>query len=86
VRFDLVAQDEIGAQIAGPGLAELVAEGGQCLGPPGRARRPRPGQPAVDLAGGFQQPGALQRRQRHSSADAKLQAETLLDTGPLLQG
>jgi hypothetical protein len=35
VRFDLVAQDEIGAGIAGLGLAELVAESGQGLGPPG---------------------------------------------------
>ena len=28
--FDHVAQDEIGARVAGLGLVELVAEGGEC--------------------------------------------------------
>ena len=37
--FDLVAQDEIGARVAGLGLVELVAEGGQGLGAPGRGER-----------------------------------------------
>jgi hypothetical protein len=32
--FDLVAQGEIGARVAGLGLGELVAEGGQGLGAP----------------------------------------------------
>ncbi len=40
--FDLVAQDEIGARVAGLGLVELVAEGGECLGPPGRGERVEP--------------------------------------------
>jgi hypothetical protein len=35
VGFDLVAQGEIGARVAGLGLGELVAEGGQGLGAPG---------------------------------------------------
>jgi hypothetical protein len=42
VGFDLVAQDEIGARVAGLGLVELVAEGGECLGPPGRGERVEP--------------------------------------------
>jgi len=42
VGFDLVAQDEIGARVAGLGLVELVAEGGECLGPPGRGERVKP--------------------------------------------
>jgi hypothetical protein len=42
VGFDFVAQDEIGARVAGLGLVELVAEGGQGLGPPGRGERVEP--------------------------------------------
>lgn len=37
--FDLVAQDQVGAGVAGPGLADLVAEGGEGLGSPGRGER-----------------------------------------------
>ena len=37
--FDFVAQDEIGAGVAACGLVELVAEGGECLGSPGRGER-----------------------------------------------
>jgi hypothetical protein len=37
--FDLVVQDEIGAGVAACGLVELVAEGGECLGSPGRGER-----------------------------------------------
>ena len=54
--FDLVAQGEIGAGIAGPGLAELVAEGGQGLGPAGRGERVEPDEQlavtGADVAGG----------------------------------
>jgi hypothetical protein len=32
--FDVVAQDEPGAGVAGAGLGELVAEGGEGLGAP----------------------------------------------------
>ena len=39
---DLVTQDEIGAGIAGLGLVELVAEGGEGLGLPGRGERVEP--------------------------------------------
>jgi hypothetical protein len=42
VGFDSVAQDEIGAGVAGLGLVELVAKGGQCLGPPGRGEGVEP--------------------------------------------
>ena len=42
VGFDLVAQDEIGAGVAGAGGGELVAEGGQGCGPPGRGERVEP--------------------------------------------
>jgi len=41
--FDLVAQDEIGAGVAGLGLVELVAEGGQAWVRPGRGERCRDG-------------------------------------------
>ena len=37
--FDLVAQGEIGARVAGLGLGELGAEGGQGLGAPGGGER-----------------------------------------------
>ena len=37
--FDLVAQDEVGAGIAGAGGGELLAERGQCLGAAGRGER-----------------------------------------------
>ena len=54
--FDLVAQDEIGARVAGLGLVELVAEGGECLGPPGRGERVEPDEQlavtGADVAGG----------------------------------
>jgi hypothetical protein len=40
--FDLIAQDEIGAGVAGLGLVELVTDGGQGLGPPGRGERVEP--------------------------------------------
>ena len=53
--FDLVAQDEIGARVAGLGLVELVAEGGECLGPPGRGERVEPDEQSAgagaDVAG-----------------------------------
>jgi hypothetical protein len=42
MRFDLIAQGEIGAGIAGLGLVELVAEGGEGLGAPGRGERVEP--------------------------------------------
>jgi hypothetical protein len=54
--FDLVAQDETGAGIAGLGLVELVAEGGQGLGAPGRGEGVEPDQQfaiaGMDVAGG----------------------------------
>ena len=37
--FDLVAQDKAGAGVAGLGLVELVAEGGEGVGSPGRGER-----------------------------------------------
>ena len=40
--IDLVAQDEIGAGIAGAGGGELVAQGGEGLGAPGRGERVEP--------------------------------------------
>jgi hypothetical protein len=42
VGSDLVAQDEAGAGIAGVGGGELLAEGGKCLGAPGRGERVEP--------------------------------------------
>ena len=54
--FDLVAQDKVGARVAGLGLVELVAEGGECLGPPGRGERVEPDKQlavtGADAAGG----------------------------------
>jgi hypothetical protein len=46
--FDLVAQDEVGAGIAGLGLVELVAEDGEGLGAPGCGE---PVEPDEQLAG-----------------------------------
>ena len=40
--FDLVAQDEVGAGIAGADSGELVAERGQGLGAAGRGERVEP--------------------------------------------
>ena len=40
--FDLVAQDEIGAGVVACGLVELVAEGGECLGPARGGERVEP--------------------------------------------
>jgi len=40
--FDLVAQEEIGARVAGLGLVELVADGGEGVGPAGRGERVEP--------------------------------------------
>jgi DDE family transposase len=56
VGFDLVAEDEVGAGIAALGLVELVAEGGQGLGAPGRGERVEPDEQFAgagpDVAGG----------------------------------
>jgi hypothetical protein len=56
VGFDLVAQDEIGARVAGLGVVELVAEGGECLGAPGRGEGVEPDEQLAvtgpDVAGG----------------------------------
>jgi hypothetical protein len=58
VGFDSVAQDEIGARVAGLGLVELVAEGGECLGPAGGGERVEPDEQLAvtrpDVAGGGQ--------------------------------
>ena len=40
--FDIVAEDEIGAGVAGAGGGELVAEGGSGLGAPGCGERVEP--------------------------------------------
>ncbi len=54
--FDLVAQDEVGAWVAGLGVVELVAECGQGLGAPGRGERVEPDEQVAvtgtDVAGG----------------------------------
>ena len=54
--LDVVAQDEIGAGVAGAGGGELVAEGGQGLSPPGGGERVQPDEQfagsEVDIAGG----------------------------------
>jgi uncharacterized spore protein YtfJ len=42
VGFDLVAQDEVGAGVAGAGGGELVAERGQGLGAAGCGERVEP--------------------------------------------
>ncbi len=54
--FDLVAQDEIGAGVAGASGAELVAERGEGLGAPWGGERVEPDQQfavaGLDVAGG----------------------------------
>jgi hypothetical protein len=56
VGFDLVAQDEAGAWVAGAGGGELVAERGQGLGAPGCGERVEPDEQfavtRTDVAGG----------------------------------
>jgi len=42
VGLDVVAQDEIGAGVAGAGLGELVAEGGEGVGAPWGGERVEP--------------------------------------------
>src|SRR5260370_25722335 len=42
VVFDLVAQDEAGAGVAGAGGVELIAQGGEGSGAPGRGERVEP--------------------------------------------
>ncbi len=56
MRFDLVAEDKVGAGIAGAGGGELVAQRGQGLGAPGSGQRVEPDEQdarsGMDVAGG----------------------------------
>jgi hypothetical protein len=61
--FDLVAEDEAGAGIAGAGGGELVAERGEGLGAPGRGERVEPDEQFAgagdDAAGGGERVGLV---------------------------
>ena len=69
--FDLVAEDEIGAGLAGAGGGELVAELGQGLGASGGGERVKPDEElagaGADVAGG----GGASRMRAYASSLAR---------------